>query len=94
MRFLFPKTRFVDTVNERVQAHKIFDEALELDYAHLHLESDERKASEALDVMQAAETYLRQLEGRKGPGWLEDQFQAHIKKLTTRGSYNCEVLNR
>lgn len=87
MRFLFPKTRFVGTVSERDQIHKIFDEAIELDYSQIRQESDERRASEALDVMQATETYLRQMEGRKGPGWLEDQFQTHFDKLTDRGNY-------
>jgi len=89
MRFLFPKTRFVDEVFERDQVRKIFDEAIELRDSSDRLESNKRRAEEALDVMQATETFLRQLEGRLGAGWLEDQFKAHIKKLTERGSYDC-----
>ena len=89
MRFLFPKTRFVGSVSIASQIDKISSEARELSHSFWNGESDERHAEEAFDVVQAAETFLRQLEERKGPGWLEDQFQTHIRKLTERGSYDC-----
>ncbi len=89
MKFILPKTRFVEKVSPAKQILKVVEEARELSDSYSRGESDERNAEEALDVIQAGETYLRQLEGIKGPAWLEDQFRAHIRKLTERGSYDC-----
>ena len=89
MRFLFPRTIFVDSVKPSRQICKVSAEARELVDSWSRGESDERNAEEAFDVMQATETFLRQLEERLGPGWMEDRYQSHIKKLTERGSYDC-----
>lgn len=87
MRFQFPATRFVGDCSIKEQAVKVSEEATELYCAVILMDTDQRQAEEALDVLQATETLLRQLEAKHGPGWLQDRFCEVQMKNRRRGYY-------
>jgi hypothetical protein len=87
MRFQFPRTVFVATVEWWGQVRKINEEIQELACSVKAGESEERQVSELLDIYQAVETMLMMYEGKRGPLWLEKQVGRHVKKNSDRGYY-------